>query len=224
MVTLSEDQTRLVAVTFWQHKGRYTRLTLDKDWEACANWKNCGLEIFNGTHPVVYVGKNQHGSYHDKGGMGGCGYFEDFRNSANSELRLNTWMKLINIDHPPAEEESWIQADKEGDFKWGWDGVGTHPTSQGNEGYSCKEVACDGRSDGGWSPLETNGCHHSQCKLTDRYAWPLCYHCPSGYVDWGLRCVEKCKWYPFCDSVGISTYDLDYIIPTSDAGLTRSYN
>ena len=42
---------------------------------------------------------------------------------------------------------------------------------------------------------------------------------PPGYIDWGTFCVKDCFWYPFCPSVGISTYGIRYPIPTSDAGL-----
>lgn len=53
----------------------------------------------DGTHPIVYSGKNSHGSYHDDGGSGGCCYWEDFRKPGNpfipsacSEMSCNSIM------------------------------------------------------------------------------------------------------------------------------------
>ena len=40
----------------------------EKVREFCSLYKP-GLE-FNGDHPIVYVGKDQHGSYHNQGGAG----------------------------------------------------------------------------------------------------------------------------------------------------------
>lgn len=54
-------------VIFYQHDGWYTR--------------NPGrYEVFESEHPVAYVGKLRHGTYHDDGGSGTCCYFEDYRN------------------------------------------------------------------------------------------------------------------------------------------------
>lgn len=52
---------------FGQKKGWYTRIPGH-------------YETFNVTHPVAYVGKSNHGTYHDDGGTGTCCYYEDFRN------------------------------------------------------------------------------------------------------------------------------------------------
>ena len=54
-------------VMFGQKKGWYTRIPAH-------------YETFNVTHPVAYVGKSNHGAYHDDGGTGTCCYYEDFRN------------------------------------------------------------------------------------------------------------------------------------------------
>lgn len=215
MVALSEDTSRVAAVTYWQHGGWYTRVS-DWDWHSCPQWSDCGFDTY-GTHPIVYVGKNQHGSYHDEGGLGGCGYQYDFRNNGDRvDLRLDTWESLINLE---LMNEPWMTADAQGGFQWGYEGVWTHPTT--NTGANCNMKACEGREE--WAPLETNGCYLSQCRAGDRYAWPYCYHCPKNKVDWGAICVDDCSTYPFCPSRGIDTYGIKYPIPTGDAGLLYKY-
>lgn len=54
MVILSEDATRVAVVTYWQHAGWYTRIG-GRD----------GFGIVDGTHPIVYAGLKNHGSYHN---------------------------------------------------------------------------------------------------------------------------------------------------------------
>lgn len=71
------------AVLFYQHKGWYT--------------KNWGHYETNGLHPIVYVGKRNHGSYHDGGGTGNCCYWEDWRNIGNSNRKWYTWTNADKI-------------------------------------------------------------------------------------------------------------------------------
>ncbi|MHC4183923.1 MAG: S-layer homology domain-containing protein [Planctomycetota bacterium] len=116
MVILSEDQSSVAAVTFWQHKGWYTRLAENADMakETPDTSFGDGLE-FDGTHPVIYVGKNQHGSYFNQGGNYGahvcyrwpaCGYFDDFRNNEdNLAYRLDTWSNLVSLSD---QAEPWM--------------------------------------------------------------------------------------------------------------------
>ena len=71
---------RGVSVTFYQHRGWYTKL-----------YRSDKMSLTSG-HPVVYVGKVGHGSYH-KGGrcaVNECCYFGDCRNS-DSNHRYNVW-------------------------------------------------------------------------------------------------------------------------------------
>ncbi|CAL4195704.1 unnamed protein product, partial [Meganyctiphanes norvegica] len=75
---------KLGSIQFYQKNGWYTR--------------NRGSYEVDGTHPIVYVGKNHHGSYHDDGGWpGGCGYYEDYRNPGDANMMMNTWMKLEEL-------------------------------------------------------------------------------------------------------------------------------
>jgi hypothetical protein len=78
-VILSESHSEIAAVVYWQHAGHYTRIAHRNGFET------------SGTHPVVYVGKLAHGSYHspNRGGWGGpfgawiaspCYYWADYRN------------------------------------------------------------------------------------------------------------------------------------------------
>ena len=111
MVTLSEDMTHVVAVTFSQHGGWYTRLANggDSDRFLGADYKP-GLEFY-GDHPVVYVGKDQHGSYHNQGGLGDpitgisfCNYFYDYRRNY-ADLMLNSQNNLKSLAD---FEEPWM--------------------------------------------------------------------------------------------------------------------
>ncbi|HEX4461126.1 MAG TPA: Vps62-related protein, partial [Polyangia bacterium] len=76
-------QGRLRDVVYWQHNGRYTRRAEHVRRE--------------GDHPVVYSGKNSHGSYHDTGGSGGCRYFADYRNPGGRKLEWQTQWHLESL-------------------------------------------------------------------------------------------------------------------------------
>jgi hypothetical protein len=92
MVLIVDGQMKRVA--FPQHGGWYSR--------------NAGsFETVNGTHPVVYAGKNSHGSYHDSGGSGGCLYFEDFRNPGKNDYHMDTWNNLVPLRRGP-DAPSWM--------------------------------------------------------------------------------------------------------------------
>jgi hypothetical protein len=206
MVTLSEDKTRVAAVTFWQHAGWYTRL-------AARN----GFALFEGTHPVVYPGRCQHGSFDNtQTAAQTCIYWEDYRDGAGPWL--NSWVGADStlIELRPSSEggEPWMDADLVGGFTWGYRGVSTHPTTQ----YvpACYLLSCEG--DPG-NLFGTNGCARSQCEATDRDATWTCWHCAPGWVDWGAFCVRKCWAYPFCGSHSIKVYGIDWPIPDCDAGL-----
>ena len=127
LVTLSEDKSKIAAVTYFQHSGWYTRLAeggdRDRAPKAGASYKP-GFTVFGNYHPVVYVGKQQHGSYHHEGGTGSggisfCGYFEDYRhNEGNQDLCLDTWKNLVSLDE---KAEPWMvrEALPDPKFKWG---------------------------------------------------------------------------------------------------------
>lgn len=119
MVILTEDQSQVAAVTYWQHAGWYTRLAngADSDRFFPTTSYDPGLE-FNGDHPIVYVGKTQHGSFHDEGGYidfpifnwPECLYFGDFRNNeGRTDLRLDTQHNLKSLAD---FEELWMKEEK----------------------------------------------------------------------------------------------------------------
>ncbi|APR74793.1 Endo-1,4-beta-xylanase [Minicystis rosea] len=126
MVTTNGDQSQIAAVTYWVHGDHFTRLRA-----------RGGVEIHDWTHPVVYVGKIQHGSYptddpHDQ--MGGCGFRYDYHHYSNGKL-MNTWGNLVSLDD---FAEPWMVYDSTGSgLDWG---IGTHPSK---EPPLCNENACD---------------------------------------------------------------------------------
>jgi Vacuolar protein sorting-associated protein 62 len=83
-VAVKLKRGRLERVMFFQHAGHYTRQGQD-------------LSYFEGTHPVAFVGKNSHGSYHDDGGTGSCLYFEDHRNPGERNFSMRTWQNLVEL-------------------------------------------------------------------------------------------------------------------------------
>ncbi|CAL4085322.1 unnamed protein product, partial [Meganyctiphanes norvegica] len=73
----------LGAVMFYQKGGWYTM--------------KAGQYEVDVTHPVVYSGKNSHGSYHDDGGTGGCCYWEDYRKPGKNNQYMMTWLNLEEL-------------------------------------------------------------------------------------------------------------------------------
>ncbi|MFZ5442286.1 MAG: hypothetical protein ACOZQL_19920 [Myxococcota bacterium] len=137
-VTLIDGQ--LARVAFYQHGGWYTR--------------NPGhFETTGGTHPVAYVGKNSHGSYHDSGGSGGCLYFEDYRNPGSNNYRMDTWNNLVRIARG-STAPSWMNCEGDRCF----DGIG-HPIDQTGEpcgSGGCDKDGCDKTQLGANVPFITN--------------------------------------------------------------------
>ena len=197
MVVLSEDKTQIAAVTFFQHAGFYTRLG-----------QRGGYGLVGGTHPVVYPGRNAHGSYHNtQSGAQTCCYWEDHRDGDGPWL--DTWVAPLERMRPVAQGgEPWMDADLAGTFSWG---VGTHPT-QSTSG-NCGQQTCAGTPTWG---CHESGCFRSQCEVGDRDDGITCWHCPPGYTDWGFACT-RCDCG--CSTVSIETYGLRYTISMTDAGL-----
>jgi hypothetical protein len=134
-------------VMFFQHSGWYTR---DRG----------NYEVF-GEHPCVYVGKNQHGSYHDDGGTGTCCYWEDFRKpgSWGTSLKLLTWNNLVLLSADDSSPE-WMRYGGE----WGGDNLNDGVWSPLTQSLSfcddlCNIPGCRGR--------ETNSCYTSGCYKSD---------------------------------------------------------
>jgi hypothetical protein len=96
------------------------------------------FELADGTHPVGYVGKNSHGTYHDDGGSGGCLYFEDYRNPGGNDYRMDTWRNLVPLWRGGGAPD-WMNCQGSGCF----DGIG-HPIEQGGDVRSMAGCAGDG--------------------------------------------------------------------------------
>jgi len=77
---------RLHEVRFSQKDGWYTRIPGRYEM------------VVNTTHPVAYVGKTNHGNYHDDGGTGTCCYYEDFRDPHEVDQHMDTWQHLRHIN------------------------------------------------------------------------------------------------------------------------------
>ncbi|MET0402019.1 MAG: RICIN domain-containing protein [Cystobacter sp.] len=116
---------QLKRVAFYQHGGWYSR-------EAGA------FEIVDGTHPIAYIGKNAHGSFHDAGGSGGCLYFEDYRNPGGNDYRLDTWNNLIPLTRGSGSP-AWMNCTGSGCF----DGIG-HPLEQTGDLRTMRGCGKDG--------------------------------------------------------------------------------
>lgn len=102
---------QLSRVAFYQHGGWYSR-------------ERGSYQLEGDTHPVGYVGKNAHGTYHDDGGSGGCLYFEDFRNPGGDDYHMDTWANLTPITRGGGSP-SWMNCEGSSCF----DGIG-HPLDQ----------------------------------------------------------------------------------------------
>jgi hypothetical protein len=222
MVTLTENRSGIAAVTYWQHNGWYTRIAGPRDAPCTPGGTGrCGGSggfERSGTHPVVYVGKFGHGSYHDTNaagphGAGVCAYYGDFRNPESRNDYLETWNKLIDLD---GNAEPWIAADR---TTWGPGGISNHPTQHPPEAGL---QACAG------SPtyaIASAGCYKSECLAGDDEASEDCLkECKPGYDNAGLTC-NKGKW-PWEWSIygrltGGNKYGYRYTLPTRDVGLSR---
>jgi hypothetical protein len=229
MVIVGENRKQIAAVVFFQHGGHYTRIAGPRAAPCTpAGIGRChgrhGFETYNRTHPVVYVGKIAHGSYHDRkstgvDGPGGCAYWADFRNPASSKDNMETWHKLVNLDQDPPSE-SWITKDKTAKWRWGpdSDSCGNHPTRNPPAGNM---RACTGTPA---FAVKDAGCYNSECLAGDDQAVERCIkECEKGYTNFGLTCnkgplglagiygrLNSGKWYRY-----------QYSLPTSDIGLLR---
>jgi hypothetical protein len=223
MVILSEDKSKVASVTFWQHGGFYTRIGGPRN-ATCTGGNlhgRCkgkyGFES-DATHPIVYVGKIAHGSYHNSNSLGSigpakCRYFADYRNPSASSF-MYTEKNLVNLK---GLQEEWAIADRKGGFMWGPNGVSTHPNKQENYPMynmkACKGSAADPIG------ISTAGCYKSECLSGDSEGLKSCQkECKKGYSNWKLRCKESGL---SISSYGVDHYDYDYKLPITDAGLLR---
>ncbi len=95
---------RLARVLFFQHAGQYTK-------EA----DNDELARLYGDRPVVFVGAQNHGSYHDTGGTGGCCYWRDWRNPgpAANWKKMLTWQNLVRLSLDD-DSPDWMKCESAG--------------------------------------------------------------------------------------------------------------
>ncbi|XP_042218969.1 uncharacterized protein LOC121864118 [Homarus americanus] len=105
-------------------------------------------ETYDTTHPVAYVGKTNHGTYHDDGGTGTCCYYEDFRNTGSANKNLKTWMNLVELQEEGGED--WM-SDPGTDL---WSGI--HAPTFRSDWDLCNLTGCTGSI---FQVCETCGCH-----------------------------------------------------------------
>jgi hypothetical protein len=221
IVILREDRNAVAAVVYYQHGGWYTRIAGPRDAPCTPGGTGrCEFSGFrnNGEHPVVYVGKFSHGSFHDDNsagpaGAGGCAYYGDFRNPASDLDWLRTWGNLVDLDE---FGEPWMLKDywsahsvpgspyPTGDFanwNWGPDGISNHPTQNPPP---AKLAACEGRptySIGVFPKCEPA----STCnKLTFAKESVGCYksECLAGDDQASEDCLKECE--PGYTNVGLT--------------------
>jgi hypothetical protein len=214
MVTLSDDRTRVAAVTYWAHGDHFTRLA--------------GGFSSDGLHPLVYVGKTAHGSYHETGGndFEACTYWGDRRSPGAAPMTMGSWNNLVSLD---GNEEPWLAADRIGGFDWGDDGIDTHPTQ---EAPNCSMNAAD------WSdtfqgftvpPSETaragNQCRKGDSDWMDLMCAQTCAPWQDTEGAWctDFDCSTPWSCIETADNIWNRIYGHDYDIPTSDLGLLADH-
>ncbi len=240
IVILREDRNAVAAVTYFQHGGWYTRISGSHDAPCTPGGTGrCGGSSgfrSDGEHPVVYVGKLSHGSFHDDNsagpaGAGGCAYWADFRNPKSDADILRTWTaRLADLD---SYEEPWMLQDNwsqhsspslqypQGEFAtwhWGPDGISQHPTQNPPP---LNMAACEGTPTYTIGKPDPDGCYKSECLAGDDQASEHCLkECKPGYTNTGLIC-QGSFGHMYGRLQGDHWYRYDYTIPASDAGLSR---
>ena len=231
-VTLREDREAIAAVTYYQHGYWYTRLSGPRDAPCTpTGLGRCdGSSGFprEGDHPIAYVGKISHGSFHNTpGGPGGCTFWEDFRNPSGPDDRFETGGNLVDLN---TDQEAWMVADRASALRWGppddasnsrgEGGVASQPTMNGPN-YDLP--ACRGTP---LYALAEAGCYQSECLSGDDETADRCLkECEPGYTNTGLTCTKFSSLLIPLDVynrlAGSHNYSYDYKLPQSDAGLTR---
>ncbi|UJR17880.1 hypothetical protein I4U23_004779 [Adineta vaga] len=225
MVILTEDKSQVAAVSFYQFNNHYTRISGSRTAPCIPAGKGrcsgaAGFES-NGIHPIVYVGKTAHGSFHNPTSAGvtdagKCADYADFRNPKSSNDYMQTWKKLVDLD---GNEEVWIALDKKGGFSWGLNGVAVHPT-QKNPFDQEHSLACQGHTS---YALESIGCSQSECLAGDDETLEGCLkECELGFKNRGSTCIKGFWNRKKYDRLSKGKhYSYDYILPKVDAGLSH---
>lgn len=126
-------------VMFYQHYGWYT--------------KNPGQYTVDGTHPIVYSGKNSHGSYHDDGGSGGCCYWEDYRKPGSKDQYMRTWLNLEELRRTDSAPSFMQDLSSEHKFEM------TSPLERPETYNMCRLRGCKGTKA---KTCNTSGCFKSE--------------------------------------------------------------
>lgn len=233
-VILSQDMSTIAAVSYYQHDGHYTRTIGQKGPCSPVEVGRCnGSAGFrtDGTHPMIYIGRTAHGSYHDANSFlpGAdphapakafeCAYYDDYRDPGSDADVFDTSSNLIDLD---TEKEAWMAKDRApAEWHWGPDGIGNHPT-QNDPLDSDHQPACKGSST---FAMESAGCFKSECFAGDDQASMNCLkECKPGYDNVGLTCnkgVAPWDWEVYGRLTGGNKYGYGYTIPLTDTGLTR---
>lgn len=230
-VILTEDQSRVAAVTFYQHNNHYTRIASPRDAPCTpdgtgrCNGKS-GFESENG-RPVLYIEKISHGAFHNRNaaGPGGCGYHDGFRNPGTPALRLDANRRLVSLQ---GVSEPWILAARAGKIgAWGppdstakaEGAISTNPVASGP---TYDDRACEGNAT---FTSKSSGCYKSECLAGDDQASQNCLkECRPGFDNVGLTCnkgVLPWDWKVYGRLTGGNLYNYDYMLPSTDSGLSR---
>jgi phage terminase large subunit-like protein len=203
MIITNQAQTKVAAVVYDQHSGWYTKIVgqgppnfpYEEDFDP---------EIGGYLRPIVFVGENSHGAYHNTRHFTTplltCAYFEDWRDPGPDTKWYTHESPLLDLD---GNEQAWMAADRTADWRWQeYPAPGTHPTQKPIE-FARK--SCKGRD-----PFDAYGCgiNWSLVVQTD---------CKMGDCCCGLGgCVSDC-WK--CALAPWEIYALDWTIPTTDMWL-----
>ena len=216
-VIVTADGNSVAAVQFGQHGGRYLRISGPRD-APCTAAGHCdgprGFETYNGTHPVAYIGRSTHGTYHDASpglpGIAACTYYADPRDGRGPTFEA--WRQvLVSLD---GNGESWLARDRQRNFPWGPDGVNTHPTVATFPTDACTGNALQG--------LDNAGCYKSECLSGDDQAVGTCIReCRPGYTNIALMCSRSNPPGRYNRLEGNGKYRYAFRIPQTDVGLAR---
>jgi len=215
-VIVTTDGNSIAAVQFGQHGGRYLRIAGPRD-APCTAPGHCdgsrGFETYQRTHPVAYIGRSTHGTYHGPSpglaGIAACTYYGDPRDGRGPTFE--TWRMLVSLD---GDGESWLARDRQANFPWGLDGVNTHPTVARFPTDSCTGDSLQ--------PFDNAGCYRSECLSGDDQAIGKCVReCRPGYTNAGALCTRSRPPDGYMRLNASGTYGYAFRIPQTDAGLLR---
>ena len=234
-VILKEDRSAIAAISYYQHDGHYTRISVGHGPCTPAGTGRCGgsggFEM-DGTHPVVYVGRMAHGGYHDTNRwLPGadrsapskdplqCAYYGDIRDPSSAADNFDSSRRLIDLD---GDKEAWLAKDRApAAWNWGPDGISNHPTQKSPLDDEHR-MSCEGHS---FAWFESDGCYKSECLAEDDQAAVDCLkECEHGYNNVGLTCnkgVAPWDWKIYGRLTGGHSYNYRYTLPDYDAGLAR---